>query len=33
MGSKSFDYKVDFIEDGVMQNNLTKNDVKIELCH
>ena len=29
MGSKSFDYKVNFIEGGVTQNNLTKNDVKI----
>ena len=29
MGSKSFDYKASFIEGGVMQNNLTKNDVKI----
>ena len=28
MGSKSFDYKANFIEGGVMQNNLTKNDVK-----
>ena len=29
MGSKSFDYKSNFIEGGVTQNNLTKNDVKI----
>ena len=29
MGSKSFDYKADFIEDDVTHNNLTKNDVKI----
>ena len=29
MGPKSFDYKANFIEDGVTQNNLTKNDVKI----
>ena len=29
MGSKSFDYKTSFIEDGVTHNNLTKNDVKI----
>ena len=29
MGSKSFDYKANFIEGGVTQNNLTKNDVKI----
>ena len=29
MGPKSFDYKSNFIEDGVTQNNLTKNDVKI----
>ena len=28
MGSKSFDYKANFIEGGVTQNNLTKNDVK-----
>ena len=28
-GSKSFDYKSNFMEGGVMQNNLTKNDVKI----
>ena len=26
--SKSFDYKANFIEDGVTKNNLTKNDVK-----
>ena len=29
MDSKSFDYKTNFIEVGVMQNNLTKNRVKI----
>ena len=29
MGSKSFDYKANFIEGGVTQNSLTKNDVKI----
>ena len=29
MGSKSFEYKASFIEGSVMQNNLTKNDVKI----
>ena len=29
MGSKSFDYKSNFIEDGVTHNNLTKIDVKI----
>ena len=29
MDSKSFDCKVNFIEDGVMQNNLTKNVFKI----
>ena len=29
MGSKSFDYKANFIEDGVTHNNLIKNDVKI----
>ena len=29
MGSKSFDYKANFIEGGVTQNNLTKNDVEI----
>ena len=28
-GSKSFDYKVNFIESSVTQNNLTKDDVKI----
>ena len=28
MGSKSFDYKANFIENGVTYNNLTKNDVK-----
>ena len=28
MGSKSFDYKANFIEGGVTQNNLTKNHVK-----
>ena len=29
MGSKSYDYKANFIEGGVTQNNLTKSDVKI----
>ena len=29
LNSESFDYKANFIEDGVTQNNLTKNDVKI----
>ena len=29
MGSKSFDYKANFIEDSITQNNLTKNDFKI----
>ena len=29
MGSKSFDYKENFVKDGVTQSNLTKNDVKI----
>ena len=29
MGSKPFDYKANFMEDGVTHNNLTKNDVKI----
>ena len=29
MGSKSFDYKANFIEDGVTHNNLTKNHFKI----
>ena len=29
MASKSFDYNSKFIEDGVTQNNLTENDVKI----
>ena len=29
MGSGSFDYKANFIEDGVTHNSLTKNDVKI----
>ena len=28
-GSKFFDYKSNFIESGVMQINLTKNDIKI----
>ena len=28
LNSKSFDYKANFIEDGITQNNLTKNDVK-----
>ena len=29
LNSKSFDYKVNFIEDSITQTNLTKNDVKI----
>ena len=29
MGSKSFDYKANFMENGVTQDNLTKNNVKI----
>ena len=29
MDSKSFDYKANFIEGGVTQNNLAKNDVKV----
>ena len=29
LNSESFDYKGDFMENGVTQNNLTKNDVKI----
>ena len=29
MSSKSFNYKANFIEDGVTHNNLTKIDVKI----
>ena len=29
MGSKPFDYKANFIENGVTHNNLTKNDAKI----
>ena len=29
LGSKSFDYKANFIEDGVTHNNLTKNHFKI----
>ena len=28
LNSKSFDYKANFIENSVTQNNLTKNDVK-----
>ena len=28
MGSKSFDYKANFVEGGVTQNNLTKKNVK-----
>ena len=27
LNSKSFDYKANFIEDGITQNNLTKNDI------
>ena len=29
LNSEPFDYNINFIEDGVTQNNLTKNDVKI----
>ena len=29
INSKSFDYKANFMENGVTQNNLTKNNVKI----
>ena len=29
LNSDSFDYKANFMEDGVAQNNLTKNNVKI----
>ena len=29
LNSKSFNYKANFIEDGVTQSNLTKNDIKI----
>ena len=29
LNSESFDYKVNFKENGVTQNNLTKNDVKV----
>ena len=29
LNSESFDYKANFKENGVMQNNLTKNDVKV----
>ena len=29
LNSGSFDYKANFMENGVTQNNLTKNDVKI----
>ena len=29
LNSRPFDYKANFIEDGITQNNLTKNDVKI----
>ena len=29
LNSNFFDYKANFIEDGITQNNLTKNDVKI----
>ena len=29
LNSESFDYKVNFMENGVTQNNLTKNDVKV----
>ena len=29
LNSESFDYKANFMENGVTQNNLTKNNVKI----
>ena len=29
LNSESFDYEANFMENGVTQNNLTKNDVKI----
>ena len=29
LNSESFDYKASFMENGVTQNNLTKNDVKV----
>ena len=29
LNSESFDYKANFMENGVTQNNLTKNDVKV----
>ena len=29
LNSKSFDYKANFMENGVTHNNLTKNDVKL----
>ena len=29
LNSKSFDYKANFMENGVTHNNLTKNDVKV----
>ena len=29
LNSKSFDFKANFIEDEITQNNLTKNDIKI----
>ena len=31
LNSKSVDYQANFIEDGITQNNLTQNDVKIVL--
>ena len=29
LNSESFDYKANFVENNVTQNNLTKNDVKV----
>ena len=29
LNSESFDYKANFMENGVIQDNLTKNDVKV----
>ena len=29
LNSESFDYKTNFMENGVIQNNLTKNNIKI----
>ena len=33
LNSKSFDYKVNFMENGVTHNNLTKNNVVVPLKH